>query len=358
MAPYSHSPDPTMLLLLPSRMPRRDFLRLLSTAAVPAAFVLAYAAPAAAQNQAPLCSICQNRVAGRFQEYTLENGRLYRVCGTCSRTMPRCHACNVPAQPRWLQEYPDRTRWCSACVAKTDLCTACRSPIRGTYYTLTYTEGIWCARCYRNSPKCDLCQAPATGPVTHLPDGRRICRSCSSDTVRGTAAIQRIYNEIRPTIVFFLGRDFEDVPIAAADLNQMTRVLDEARQRGVHIHGPRRSGDRTVNELGIYVNFDNRPRILILDAIPVDLAYETVAHEVAHAWQAQHFPNVTEPVLVEGFAQWVAEHVCYTHDRRSGLEKIRERDDLYGRGFRVIRNIENMGGRDAVFQALRENRPQ
>jgi len=338
----------------PARMFRREFLRIAGIAFIPGAITMAAASRAHGSNL--VCTICEQALRGTYSQYTLDNGRNYLVCQSCANSRPRCHSCNVPGRPEWLPAYPDRTRWCSACRRQTDLCNTCRSPILGRYYKLEFREGAWCARCYEGSPKCDLCREPMSQRHASLPDGRHICQSCSADTVRGTENFLRIYREVRPTIVEFLARDFTDVPIRAADLNQIEQVLAEARAYGASVPPRRMQGDRRVNELGLFRIFRGEPLILILDAIPVDLAYETVAHEMAHAWQTEHFPDVTEPVLIEGFAQWVAEHVCYRHHRRSGLVKLRERDDLYGHGFRVVRNVENRFGRDGVLELLRRNR--
>lgn len=318
---------------------RRQFL-LAAIAALPAAGAVA---------SGPSCSICRGAVRGRYMHYTLQNGARHTVCSDCEHAAPRCVGCSAPFAPAALRRFPDESLWCRECVARSPECRLCRVPIRGVYYKLEHQSGEWCKDCWTRYAKCDLCQSPMRQPARSYPDGRRICAGCEATAVHGIGQVMAIVRVAAPAIEELMGRPFVVPPVSVVDMDGLDRAVREA---GIGSQG----AGTGIRELGLFRARGRRQDILILDGLPEDLAWETVAHELAHAWQHQHYPRMRDPLLVEGFAQWVAEAVCHRFHRRSGLQKLRQRPDLYGQGFRLFQALEVAGGLDMVLEALAKDR--
>jgi len=188
--------------------------------------------------------------------------------------------------------------------------------------------------------------------AARLGDGREICSACFSSAVTGQQRISAIADVVQTSIVELLGKEFDRIPVRAVPMNVLQDKLNEfsyvSKQKDPN-------PDNFVRELGVFTVSGRKTEILVLDALPEDLAWQTIAHEMAHAWQHQHYPMASELVIVEGFAQWVAEQIAHKHFKRTGLEKLRNRRDLYGRGFRVMTRLEDRGGKELVLKALEQN---
>jgi hypothetical protein len=90
------------------------------------------------------------------------------------------------------------------------------------------------------------------------------------------------------------------------------------------------TGDRTADVV----------MIKILAGLPATLFGAVVAHELGHAWLAQHGSRPTEPSVEEGFCELVAHAALKRLDTTfaAGLrEQIRRNPDpVYGDGFRRV----------------------
>jgi hypothetical protein len=107
---------------------------------------------------------------------------------------------------------------------------------------------------------------------------------------------------------------------------------------------------------GIFVRQGAHKAIFIEHGLPRIVLLEVMAHEYAHAWQSENSPPDAPLIVQEGFAEWVAYKLlaswgCY---RRS--DRMLRRDDLYGRGLRVILGWEAAGGEREVFSKMRTSR--
>jgi hypothetical protein len=87
--------------------------------------------------------------------------------------------------------------------------------------------------------------------------------------------------------------------------------------------------------------------IHILSHLTESRATAVLAHELAHAWQAENCPDEQGDRIREGFAEWVAWKLL---DGLEGCdaerELIEERTDEYGRGFQVFLDFEAERGTD------------
>ena len=323
---------------------RREFL---AAAALP----LLAALPVAAVGQSsPRCSICGQAISGRYKQYTLRNGAGHTVCRACESAAPRCTGCKVPYATRQLEPAgADGSLWCRECLARTPRCSLCKSPVSGTYFQIEHQPGLWCAACWHGKEHCGLCQAPMLAPARVYPDGRRLCAGCEQTSVHGAQAHWELASRAAGEIESFLGAPLAIPPIQVVNLDQLNVAVADM---GRHREG---AAATAIHELGMFRVRGRAQEILVLDGLPEDLAMETMAHELAHAWLHQHVPGERQPVLEEGFAQWVAEAVCHRTYHRSGLKRIRQRPDLYGDGFRLVEALEIRGGRGLVLEAMRTN---
>jgi hypothetical protein len=85
----------------------------------------------------------------------------------------------------------------------------------------------------------------------------------------------------------------------------------------------------------------------------------TLTHELGHAWQAEQLgPNAAalDPLLSEGFAEWVAYSSLLARGFRTLAARARDRQDDYGLGLNRFLEIERSGGRPAALQIARAGR--
>ncbi len=301
------------------------------------------------------CMVCRELVRGSYTEYTLENGVRHRVCADCRRDGPRCAACETPFARRELSGARGGAElWCRHCLAGAEHCELCLEPVRGVSYRLQFTDGLWCAACFEGSEKCYYCQRPMKARARTAHAGYGMCADCAEQSLSGSEVYAAIARQTEPLLEEALTRPLDLPAVEAVTLGQLKLALANAREGALHgFLDP--AVPEVAHELGLFLAQGQSRRILILDALPEDTAWETIAHEMAHAWQFQHYPQATDPLIVEGFAQWVAAEMCRQTEKRSGLERLYRRADDYGFGLRLIDRIDAELGRGAVFKVLQDN---
>ncbi len=184
--------------------------------------------------------------------------------------------------------------------------------------------------------------------------GYGMCRNCAERALFGSETFVVISRQIRPFLENLLSRPLEMPSVEAVTLGQLKQAMALASEDESHgFLSP--IVPEVAHELGLFIASGSSRRVLILDGLPTDSAWETIAHELAHAWQFQHYPQATDPLIVEGFAQWVAAEICRQTDKRSGLERLYRRGDDYGFGLRLIDRVEAELGRGAVLKVLNDN---
>jgi hypothetical protein len=108
------------------------------------------------------------------------------------------------------------------------------------------------------------------------------------------------------------------------------------------------------NEMGIFIERGDQREIVLLCGLPIPMIYETAAHELAHAWQAENCPPGQSLELREGFAQWVAAKILEIKGFTISLEKLQSRmDSPYGTGYHRMARIETPRGRSEVISYVR-----
>jgi hypothetical protein len=113
------------------------------------------------------------------------------------------------------------------------------------------------------------------------------------------------------------------------------------------------AGTDTHHVLGMFTLEGGAATIYVEVGLPRPVLLGTLAHELAHAWQVEAGVVAPDPLLREGFAEWVAHRVLVACGHRRLADRAAARDDLYGRGLRHFLEIERAAGWRAVLDAAR-----
>ena len=298
------------------------------------------------------CHLCGTRLLGRY--YLYETGVV--CCEACQRGRPRCARCGVPLDDASIarqQASPSGTpALCVRCVREAPQCAACGHPITGSYYTFDELGAEpprrFCERCVHNRPRCDLCRAPVAAGLRPLADGQYRCAICARDLVLDAAEVQQIYQDALAALQQIVRERLRQVPrLVVTSRRELAKVRRRYASQGVSDDG---IGHHV---LGFFVRSGSDAAVYVERALPRGLLLGTLAHELGHAWQAESAPWVRDPMLSEGFAEWVAHHVLVARGRQSEAARATRRDDLYGRALRTMLDIEQARGLAGVLAAAR-----
>ncbi len=80
---------------------------------------------------------------------------------------------------------------------------------------------------------------------------------------------------------------------------------------------------------------------------------EVMSHEFAHAWQSEHCHDNLPPEIQEGFAEWVAYKLLEGWGCWKRIDRMLRREDLYGRGLRIMLQWEQMEGQAGVIRRMK-----
>lgn len=212
----------------------------------------------------------------------------------------------------------------------------------------------------RSRPRCDLCHAPVGAGHITLSDGQYRCALCASDLVTTEPSIRQIYTHALTE----LGRIVTEPLRQTPPLEVVSRRrMGETRRAHIHDAGlttgivDENTGGRHV--LGFFVRSHGKPKIYVEAGLTHGLLLGTLAHELGHAWQSEQLgaaASALDPLVSEGFAEWVAYHTLLAHNMPALASRARERDDLYGRGLERMLSIERTRGRNAVLTIARTGR--
>ena len=289
--------------------------------------VVPFVAPPPAARAAD-CSLCHHALAGT---YTVFEGLDWNVCANCM-SAPKCAGCNLPRTGR-LQGDGDH---CSRCLADAEACTACGRALVERYWTIAGVDGRYCEGCRSDAPECSACKAPTRSPF--FVDGRVMCYGCHGNRIEEPDDYALIYERIVARAAEVLGLTVDEMPELV--------ISDERQIAAARGDQPARS-----DVCGLYCrDHDGGAKIHLLSHLPEARTTAILAHEYAHAWQAENCPEAQGIRLREGFAEWVAWRVL---DGLPGMESEREiiaaRDDTYGQGFRIFQDLERRHGTDQAI---------
>ncbi|HZC06307.1 MAG TPA: hypothetical protein VE338_11785 [Ktedonobacterales bacterium] len=308
------------------------------------------------------CHLCGKQVVGRYYQYT--NGMT--VCSACERTAPRCARCRAPIPASGVHVSRKGTLLCAQCNRETFHCDTCAEPILGAWYS--FQEMIaapeprrYCAECVRDRPRCDLCNAPTGAGAVTLTDGQYRCVLCKTDLVIGEPAIRQVYTDALAQLGLIVDEPLRRTPpldvVSRRRMGETRRAYAREAGRAPGAHSDEGAGGRHV--LGFFVRTQGKPVIYVEAGLTRGLLLGTLAHELGHAWQSEQLgaaAGAIDPLISEGFAEWVAYHTLMARSMRTLASRARERQDVYGRGLERLLALERAKGRDAVLRLARAGR--
>jgi hypothetical protein len=300
------------------------------------------------------CHLCGRRLTGQYFRY--ENALV--VCAACQARRPRCVRCSVP-----LPEGAPEPRLCAACARAVPRCACCGDLIPTTWYTFedlvpASAPRHFCARCVAERPRCDLCRAPVSPAATStLPDGQRRCALCAMEMVLATGEAEQVYNAALAAFRRVLeGGAPGTMPRLTLVSRREMSALRQQFGAAVATEGPATTTATVAaagghHVLGFFVQAHGTSTIYAETGLPRPLLLGTLAHELGHAWQAERAPGLRDPLLCEGFAEWVAYRVLVSQGHEAIAARALRREDIYGKGLRHYQWIERAGGVPGVLAA-------
>lgn len=301
---------------------------------------------------ARFCHLCGEPLAGRV----LSNSEGLTWCMRCQAERPHCKLCHTPlddgAIARCATQASGGAILCARCLRVTPRCQTCRAPLAQSWYTFeelapSIPERRYCPACVRSNPRCDICRVPVQRGSVPLDDGQYRCAGCAADMVADDEAVQAMYEATLALCDSIIAEPLRAKPALAV----VTRLqMGEVRLK--QEHGGAVSMTETTpgpHVVGFFVRSRGKATIYIERRLPRSMLIGTLAHEIGHAWQTERAPELRDPLVCEGFAEWVAHHALIARDLRPLAARSTRREDVYGRGLRCLLQIERANGRAAVL---------
>ena len=277
------------------------------------------------------CSLCHKPIAAGVGYVRFEDGEVY--CNDCMKK-PKCVQCGKPGAGKF------HGKWlCDDCLRNPKCCGACGALILDhKFYTYPLSKKIYCSECVNEKKKCRFCSVP-TDKVSPVGNSWAMCQECQDKMICGVDKIADILHEV----VVIIGANL----LISLESDVGLKVCGDIMREGRRMSG---------NEMGLMrIAGSSQYIILIQDGLPGELVYETLAHEWAHAWVAENGSHEHKGKMEEGFCQWVASKVLLEKGFEESFNILRNRDDLYGRGYRKIEKIEIASGSEGVFDYMKRS---
>ena len=252
-----------------------------------------------AESQLPVCSVCERH----FQEGFTSNGKDFCSRACLETTFRECAYCHRREPSGVLLG------------EKTFLCDYCRS-----------------------LPACSSCQMPLDKFAKDLGDGRKICSACERIAVSSQFEAEKLMAALRQTLAdrFKMSTD-HTIQFVLCNRNELKKEScgDGERELGLFV-----VNRHTVTLFGRPVRDSSDYRILILNGQPPDNFRTVGAHELAHDWMEANLPHIEEPMIREGFAEFVS----WAFAKSENMDRIpwnieQNTDEVYGEGFRKVRKM-------------------
>ncbi|MFS0777189.1 hypothetical protein ABC255_14470 [Neobacillus sp. 3P2-tot-E-2] len=182
--------------------------------------------------------------------------------------------------------------------------------------------------------QCVFCgRTVSAAQVIQLNDGRQRCFTCNESAIDHVLRVEPLYREVRQffkdVYLVNLPEDISLFVLSAAEIHKMSGLpfIPEAGN-------PRLTGKASMDD-------DGKLKVLVENGSPRTHTLSTLAHELTHIWQYENLQvDQLQTVELEGFASWVEVHlmtqmgeVPYANMLKEQLEN---RQDPYGRGYRLI----------------------
>ena len=299
------------------------------------------------EREAPQCTWCRRPA---FEQATREGERV--ICVYCADNFPACDRCGelihgdclTYQRKVYCRSCGDRYPLCLECgqAIEGEACADCGGPARacggcGTMFAdrwKVYDDTWYCLSCYwRACGACRFCQEV------------KVCRNNVCDECRAT-----IVND------FKMARDLlaEVDWFCRQELGLAVRQPYQLRLADSSADIPKLHTDAYTLSLSAVGLWAARERVMWVNkGYPGWFTSVILAHEHAHAWQAENAPRQSQDVL-EGFASWVEWRVAHHLGYAVFADNMVKLDcPIYGRGLRRCLQLEAQVGAAALVEKMR-----
>ncbi len=275
------------------------------------------------------CSLCGKEISGDYIKF--KDGDIF--CSECMR-QEKCIQCGKPTA-NLIKGQPI----CVQCAANPRVCAVCGKLLGRKFIVFPLSQQKYCAACVQKYPKCRFCSAPTQD---HAAYGSRwaMCAECKARAIHGIDEYKDILSEVEALLSSNIHLQLQN----PAGLE----ICEDIVREGRGMNG---------NEMGLMQQHGSVAVLLVQDGLPVEVAYETIAHEWAHAWVAQNARFKLSTETEEGFCQWVASKILLAKGFEASLDILRNRDDLYGTGYRRMEHMESSKGSNGLVEYIQSARP-
>ena len=220
---------------------------------------------------------------------------------------------------------------------------------RGWVYTAEGASGeqsiVVCRRCHQSAPRCDGCGVPVGDNHVALPDGRRICPRCHQTAIYDQARGQELFGRVAGVVAGQLGLGLN----VGADFT----LVDHQHLQRLAAEGDGASDADPARVVGLFARKGHKRVMYLLSGLPQILLIQVAAHEWAHAWQGENCPLLRDPLVREGFAEWVAYKALQALGAVKKMALMEQQDGLYGDGLRKMLALERRDGVAGVLDFCR-----
>ncbi|OQZ00096.1 MAG: hypothetical protein B6D41_00315 [Chloroflexi bacterium UTCFX4] len=290
------------------------------------------------------CNLCGRAVAANayrvFQRKHKPDGKGLTICAECQQNKPRCLVCQTPMTAQHL-----RAGICRECLREGLKCKLCGKKIAGDFLLLNGNDGPYCAHCFQKFAPCDICSAPAGDDGVTLADGRVLCARCHQTAIADPREANELFAQVIATLDHSLGMRL--------NLQPQLMLVDHARLVELARTTTSENGHDAERVLGLFARQGRKRFIYLQEHLPRILLIQVVAHEFAHAWQGEQAPLLTDNLVREGFAEWVAYKMLQELGAQKKAAQMLQRQDVYGQGLRDMLQVERQRSIMGVLQSLR-----
>lgn len=233
---------------------------------------------------------------------------------------------------------------CISCSNKIQHCASCQVPLLEDYFTFQGDNRPFCQECSKDGNRCSICTLPLTQKYIKLKDGRVICAVCKKTSVKTEAQARKILDKV----LAYLKQNFNMKIRKTTKLHLVdSKTLIKIRKKHSKDFGGK---DRRA--LGYFLRKGDSFEVYIENMLPYSLCLAVLAHEYAHAWQADHFPPKASILYIEGFAEWISYRTLLHYKYKKEAFKISKQKDIYGQGFKKIYALETKYGVQNVIKKV------
>jgi hypothetical protein len=204
---------------------------------------------------------------------------------------------------------------------------------------------VVCRSCHQSAPRCDVCGIPVGDNHVALPDGRHICPRCHQTAVYDQARARELFERVAHVIADDLGLGLNvGTDFTLVDYQHLQRLAVEA---------PNDLPTHPSKVVGLFARKGHKRVMYLLSGLPQILLIQVVAHEWAHAWEGENCPLLCDPLVREGFAEWVAYKTLQALGAVKKMALMERHNGLYGDGLRKMLTLEQQSDVGGVLDFCR-----